>query len=76
MKTKSNRRQQQNEINQIKCQAAYEQGHIVARDLLANLAKAIDEMPRKDEIGSNWGYVGGLQEINHRLSELLKFVQS
>lgn len=54
--------------------AAYENAHLVARDLLERIEEILNDKPAPDTEGLNWGHVGDITEINHRLSEVVKFL--
>lgn len=54
--------------------AAYENAHLVARDLLDRILKLLHDCPAPDTEGINWGHVGDITEVNHRLSTIVKFL--
>lgn len=54
--------------------AAYENAHLVARDLLDRIEELLNDCPAPDTEGLNWGHVGDITEINHRLSTIVRFL--
>ena len=54
--------------------AAYENAHLVARDLLERIEELLNDKPAPDSDGLHWGHVGDINEINNRLSEIVKFL--
>jgi hypothetical protein len=79
--TNNTRQPKGNKMNKpkITADAAYENAHLVAQDMIAKLAEVLFEMPAPgDDTASpiNWGHVGTLNEVNARLTDLIKFVKN
>jgi hypothetical protein len=57
----------------LTAEAAYEHAHLVAQDLVARIGEMLFEMPAPgdDSRPIHWGHVGDVNEINHRLSEVI-----
>ena len=53
---------------------AYENTHLVARDLLDRLRELLDEMPKPDDRQLTWKSVGHMNRFNQELSQLLASV--
>ncbi len=62
----------------LKADAAYENAHLITRDLLGRIAELLTDMPVPDaEIGPiNWGHVGTMNEVNRQLSEVIEFLEN
>jgi hypothetical protein len=62
----------------LQAEAAYENAHLTARDLIQAISEALDDMPvpENDKQPIHWGHVGEVVEVNRRLSELLEFLNS
>lgn len=60
----------------LKAEAAYENAHLVAQDLVARIGELLFDLPApdSDERPIHWGHVGDLSEINHRLSAVIAFM--
>ncbi len=60
----------------MNAEAAYEKEHLVAQDLVARIGELLFDLPAPgdDEQPINWGHVGNLKEINHRLSAVIAFM--
>ena len=60
----------------LQAEAAYENAHLTARDLIQAISEALDDMPApdNDDCPIHWGHVGDVVEVNRRLSELLGFL--
>ena len=58
--------------------AAYENAHLVAQDLVERIRKLLFDMPApgNEEHPVHWGHVGDVNEVNRRLSEVVAFVES
>ncbi len=54
----------------INAEAAYENAHLVAQDLVTRIGELRFDLPApgNDEHPIHWGHVGDLSEINSRLS--------
>ena len=61
---------------QLNAEAACENAHLVAQDLLVRVKELLFDMPvpGDDEHPIHWGHVGDLTEINHRLSGIIAFL--
>ena len=57
-------------------EAAYENAHLVAQDLVTRIGELLFDLPAhgNDEHPIHWGHVGDLNEINIRLSAVIAFV--
>ena len=55
---------------------AYENAHLVARDLVEQIGELLFELPAPgdDEYRINWSHVGSLHEINKRLASVVAFL--
>ena len=59
----------------IKAEAAYENAHLVAQDLLERIREQLFDMPAPGgEARIDWAHVGTITEVNHRLAELAMFL--
>ncbi len=60
----------------LKAEAAYENAHLVAQDLVARIGELLFDMPApdNDEHPIHWGHVGDVNEVNHRLSSIVAFL--
>lgn len=60
----------------LKAEAAYENAHLVAQDLVARIGELLFDMPApgNDEHPIHWGHVGDINEINSRLSHIIDFL--
>lgn len=60
----------------INAEAAYENAHLVAQDLVTRIGELLFDLPAPgdDEHPINWGHVGDLSEINSRLSAVIAFM--
>ena len=58
--------------------AAYENAHLVARDLVDRIRELLQEMPTPDgEDGVvTWTHVGDITEINSRLMAVVSFLEN
>ena len=56
--------------------AAYENAHLVARDLLERIGELLIDMPAPgdDEHPINWSHVGSITEVNSRLNSVVAFL--
>jgi hypothetical protein len=56
--------------------AAYENAHLVAQDLVERIRELLFEMPApgNEEHPIHWGHVGNANEVNRRLSEIVAFL--
>ena len=60
----------------LKAEAAYENAHLVAQDLVERVKELLFDMPAPgdDEHPIHWGHVGDINEINNRLSHIIDFL--
>jgi hypothetical protein len=60
----------------INAEAAYENAHLVAQDLVTRIGELLFDLPASgnDEHPIHWGHVGDLNEINSRLSAVIAFM--
>lgn len=60
----------------LKAEAAYENAHLVAQDLLERIKELLFDMPAPgdDEHPIHWGHVGDINHINAQLSDLVAFL--
>jgi len=56
--------------------AAYENAHLVAQDLVERIRELLFDMPApgNEEHPIHWGHVGDVNEVNRRLSEVVAFL--
>ena len=56
--------------------AAYENAHLVAQDLVERIRELLFDMPApgNEEHPVHWGHVGNVNEVNRRLSEVVAFL--
>jgi len=62
----------------LKADAAYENAHLVTRDLLDRIAELLADCqaPGDDDHPINWGHVGTMNEVNRQLSEVIEFLEN
>jgi hypothetical protein len=60
----------------INAEAAYENAHLVAQDLVMRIGELLFDLPApgNDQHPIHWGHVGDLNEINSRLSAVIAFM--
>ncbi|MDP1563681.1 MAG: hypothetical protein Q8M16_20055 [Pirellulaceae bacterium] len=60
----------------LNAEAAYENAHLVAQDLLERVKELLFDMPApgNDEHPIHWGHVGSINHVNEQLSELIAFL--
>jgi hypothetical protein len=65
-----------NEKPKLTAEAAYENAHLVAQDLLERIRELLFDMPApgNDEHPIHWGHVGDVKEVNNRLSLVVAFL--
>jgi hypothetical protein len=65
-----------NQKPKLTADAAYENAHLVAQDLVERIRELLFEMPApgNEERPIHWGHVGDVNEINRRLSEVVWFL--
>jgi hypothetical protein len=65
-----------NKKPKLTADAAYENAHLVAQDLLERIRELLFEMPApgNDEHLIHWGHVGNVNEVNRQLSGVIAFL--
>lgn len=65
-----------NKKPQISAEAAYENAHLVAHDLVERITELLFDMPAPggEEHPIHWGHVGSINEVNSRLSSVVAFL--
>ncbi|MEZ6099995.1 MAG: hypothetical protein R3E01_13585 [Pirellulaceae bacterium] len=60
----------------LNAEAAYENAHLVAQDLVERINELLFDMPAPgdDEHPIHWGHVGDINEVNNRLSSVIAFL--
>ncbi|MEZ6100272.1 MAG: hypothetical protein R3E01_14990 [Pirellulaceae bacterium] len=60
----------------LNAEAAYENAHLVAQDLVQRINELLFDMPAPgdDEHPIHWGHVGDINEVNNRLSSVIAFL--
>ena len=60
----------------INAEAAYENAHLVAQDLVMRIGELLFDLPApgNEQHPIHWGHVGDLNEINSRLSAVIAFM--
>ncbi|QDV25945.1 hypothetical protein [Aureliella helgolandensis] len=68
-----NNRQQN---NRLQPEAAYENSHLVAQDLVERIRELLFDMPAPgvEEHPIDWTHVGSINEVNKRLSSVVAFL--
>ena len=61
----------------LTAEAAYENAHLVAQDLVQRIGELLFDQPApgNDEHPINWAHVGSLSEVNKRLSAVVAFLE-
>ncbi len=61
----------------LKPEAAYENAHLVAQDLVDRIRELLFDLPAPgdDEHPINWGHVGSVNEVNRQLSEVVSTLE-
>ena len=61
----------------LHAEPAYENAHLVARDLLERIAEMLTDMPAPGVEGHpiNWANVGDITHVNTMLSEVVAFLE-
>ena len=56
--------------------AAYENAHLVAQDLVERIRELLFDMPApgNEEHPIDWSHVGSVNEVNRRLSDVVRFL--
>jgi hypothetical protein len=62
--------------NRLRAEAAYENAHLVAQDLVERIRELLNDMPAPgvEEHPINWAHVGSINEVNQRLSQVVAFL--
>ncbi len=58
----------------LNADAAYENAVLVSHDLVSRIQEMLMDLPAPDAQAIHWGHVGDILEINHRMSEIIKFL--
>ena len=60
----------------LQAEAAYENAHLVTRDLLERIGELLTDMPApgNEEHPIDWGHVGDINHVNELLSEVVRFL--
>ena len=58
----------------LNANAAYENSHLVAQDLLDRISELMQDCEAPDEQVIDWSHVGSMNEINSRLSAIVAFM--
>ncbi len=60
----------------LNAEAAYENGHLIAHDLLERIGELLYDMPAPgvEECPINWCHVGSITEVNSRLNSIISFL--
>jgi hypothetical protein len=53
---------------------AYEHAHLIARDLLDDLRRQLDEMVKPDSESVRWRHARTMNQVNARLSDVAELV--
>jgi len=66
----------ENQKPKLNAEAAYENAHIVAQDLVQRIGELLFDLPApgNDEHPINWAHVGSINEVNNRLSSIVAFL--
>ena len=61
----------------LTAEAAYENAHLVAQDLVQRIGELLFDLPApgNDEHPINWADVGSVNEVNNRLSSVVAFLE-
>ncbi len=67
----------ENKKPNLTAEAAYENAHLVAQDLVQRIGELLFDQPApgNDEHPIHWGHVGSLNEVNNRLSSVVAFLE-
>ena len=66
-----------NEKPKLSAEAAYENAHLVAQDLVQRIQELLFDLPApgNDEHPINWADVGSLADVNRRLVSVVAFLE-
>ena len=69
---------QENQKPKLNAEAAYENAHIVAQDLVERIRELLFDLPApgNDEHPIHWAHVGTVNEVNKQLSTTIAFLES
>ncbi len=61
---------------QLTAEAAYENAHLVAQDLVERIRELLFDLPAPGNVEHqiNWADVGSVNEVNNRLSAIVAFL--
>lgn len=61
----------------LQAEAAYENAHLVARDLIERVGELLQDMPAPgvEEHPIHWGHVGDICEVTSRLASVVTFLE-
>ena len=61
----------------LNAEAAYENAHLIARDLLDRIGELLQDMPApgNDDHPIHWGHVGDIQHVNALLLDAVAFLE-
>jgi hypothetical protein len=67
----------ENKKPKLNAEAAYENAHLVAQDLVQRIGELLFDLPApgNEEYPINWGHVGDINEVNNRLSSVVAFLE-
>lgn len=67
----------ENKRPKLNAEAAYENAHIVAQDLVQRIGELLFDLPApgNEEHPINWGHVGDINEVNKRLSSVVAILE-
>ena len=67
----------ENKRPKLNAEAAYENAHIVAQDLVQRVGELLFDLPApgNEERPIDWGHVGDINEVNKRLSSVVAFLE-
>jgi hypothetical protein len=65
-----------NQKPKLTADAAYENAHLVAQDLVERIRELLFEMPApgNDEVEIDWSQVGSVVEVNRQLTDVVRFL--
>jgi hypothetical protein len=65
-----------NQKPKLTADAAYENAHLVAQDLVERIRDLIFQMPApgNDEVEIDWSHVGSVVEVNRQLTDVVRFL--
>lgn len=56
--------------------SAYENAHLVARDMIERVLEMLELLPSPDSGRISWGHVGSLNHVNSQLSGAVEHLES